>query len=131
MGTSRSGEIRGGEMKYYFSTICILVLLAGCGAGSNLNIVSPSASDEEVRQRASEVIKERSPSAPKEKPSASPAPPAGSTESVPTREMRPSEESSMKGGSAQDALINLLERKGIITRRELMEEMKRLEQGAK
>lgn len=118
-------------MKYYFSAICILVLLAGCGAGSNLNIVSPSAPDEEVRKRASEVIKEKSPSAPKEKLSVPMASPAGSTESVPTREIRPSGESSMKGGSAQDALINLLERKGIITRRELMEEMKRLEQGAK
>ena len=118
-------------MKYYFSVICILVLLAGCGAGSNLNIVSPSAPDEEVRKRASEVIKEKSPSAPKEKPSAPPTSPAGSTGSAPTGEMRPSEESSMKGVSAQDALINLLERKGIITRRELMEEMKKLEQGAK
>ena len=118
-------------MKRYFSTICIAVLLAGCGAGSNLNIVSPSASDEEVKKRAAEVLKEKSPSAPKEKLSAPPASPASSTESMPTREMRPPEEPSMKGGCAQDALINLLERKGIITKKELMEEMKRLDQGSK
>ena len=118
-------------MKHYFMTICIIVLLTGCGAGSNLNIVSPSASEEEVTKRANEVIKQKSPSAPEEKPSAPPASPAGSTESVPAREMKPSDESSMKGGCAQDALINLLEKKGIITRKELMEEMKRLDQGSK
>ena len=156
-------------MKHYFMTICIIVLLTGCGAGSNLNIVSPSASDEEVRKRADEVLKEKGPSAPKEKPltppaspagstesvstremkpsdevlkgkspsapmekpSTPPAPPAGSTENVPAREIKPSDESSMKDGSAQDALINLLEKKGIITRKELMEEMKRLDQGSK
>jgi len=118
-------------MKHSFSTICIVVLLAGCGAGSNLNIVSPSSSDEEVRKRAGEVIKEKRPSAPEEKLSAPPASPGGSTESAPTREMRPPEEPSMKGGCSHEALINLLEKKGIITRKELMEEMKRLEQGAK
>ena len=118
-------------MKHYFMTICIIVLLTGCGAGSNLNIVSPSASDEEVTKRANEVIKQKSPSAPEEKPSAPPASPAGSTESVPAREMKPSDESSMKGGCAQDALINLLEKKGVITKKELMEEMKRLDQGSK
>ena len=118
-------------MKHYFSTICIAVLLAGCGAGSNLNIVSPSASDEEVRKRAGEVLREKSPSAPVEKLSVPTASPAGSTESVPAREIRPCEESSIKGGCAQDALINLLERKGIITRKDLMEEMKRLDQGSK
>jgi len=118
-------------MKHYFMTICIIVLLTGCGAGSNLNIVSPSASDEEVRKRADEVLKEKSPSAPMEKPSTPPAPPAGSTENVPAREIKPSDESSMKDGSAQDALINLLEKKGIITKKELMEEMKRLDQGSK
>jgi hypothetical protein len=37
----------------------------------------------------------------------------------------------MKGVFAEQALINLLERKGIITRKELMEEIKRLEQGGK
>ena len=134
-------------MKHYFITICTVILLTGCGAGSNLNIVSPSASDEEVKKRADEVLKEKSPSAPKEKPSTPPASPAGSTpeekpsaplaspagstESVPAREMKPSDESSMKGGCAHDALINLLEKKGIITRKELMEEMKRLDQGSK
>jgi hypothetical protein len=78
-----------------------------------------------------EVLKGKSPSAPMEKPSTPPAPPAGSTENVPAREIKPSDESSMKDGSAQDALINLLEKKGIITKKELMEEMKRLDQGSK
>lgn len=154
-------------MKHYFMTICIMVLLTGCGAGSNLNIVSPSASDEEVTKRANEVIKQKSPPAPEERPSAPPASPAGPTESAPAREIKPSDESSkslsapeeklstppvspagstestpsrevkssdgssMKGGCVHDALINLLEKKGVITRSELMEEMRRLDQGSK
>jgi hypothetical protein len=134
-------------MKQYFAAIGIVLILTGCGAGSNLNIVSPSASDEEVKKRANEVLKEKGPSAPKEKPSAPPASPAGSTpeekpsappaspagstESVPAREMETPRESSMEGGCAHDALINLLEKKGIITKSELMEEMKKLQQGSK
>ncbi len=126
----------------------MVLLLAGCGAGSNLNIVSPSASEDEVRKRAQmvpvekrsegkdetrapEKPAEKSPSAGKEKPSPSPASPDVSVGRAQAKEMKPAEESPTKGICCQEALINLLERKGIITKKELMEEMKRLEQGAK
>lgn len=128
-------------MKYYFSAVCILAVLAGCGAGSNLNIVSPSASEEEIKRRASEVMAEKSPSATKEKPASPAAAPAGSPAKSEPADMKAketkvsetpvAEKQSVKGDQARDALINLLEKKGIITRKELIEEMKRLEGGSK
>jgi len=128
-------------MKHYFSAVCILAILAGCGAGSNLNIVSPSASEEEIRRRASEVMSEKSPSVTKEKPAPPAAAPAVSpaksapaetqAKEIAVKELPAPAKQSVKGDKTQDALINLLEKKGVITRKELMEEMQRLEGGSK
>lgn len=118
-------------MRHYCIALCAALLLAACGAGSNLNIVSPSASDDEVKKRASAVMSEKTSPVTKERPASPPAAQGASSESAKPGEIKPSEEPSMKGVFAEQALINLLERKGIITRKELMEEIKRLEQGGK
>ena len=115
-------------MKHYFSMLCVVVLLAGCGAGSTLHVVSPSASDDEIRRRASEVAREKVPSALTEKPPASSASSELPVIQEPLRVVKPSDESGMRGLCTCEALSNLLERKGIISRSELLDEMKRLKE---
>jgi hypothetical protein len=108
----------------------MVLLLAGCGAGSGMNIVSPSASEDEIRTRAKAVMSEKSPSAQSERAVPSQKSQERSQESTAPEKRNPSGESVMKSGYAQDALINLLEKKGIITKEELREEIKRLKEGS-
>jgi len=109
----------------------MVLFLAGCGAGSNLNIVSPSASEDEIRTRASKVTAEKTPSAKEEKEVTPQKSPEGSQESRTPEKTNPTEGSVMEGGCREEALINILEKKGIITKEELREEMKRLKERSK
>jgi hypothetical protein len=110
--------------------IC-MVLFIGCTTGSTLNIVSPSASEDEIRARAQRVTSEKTPPAKEEKAVLPQQSPERPQESVAPEKTNPPKESAMKSGFKEEALINLLEKKGIITRKELIEEIKRLEQRAK
>lgn len=118
-------------MRYRFVTLCMILLLAGCGAGSNLNIVSPSASEDEVRTRASKVTSEKTPPVKEEKRVLPQKSPERTQESMTPEKRNPPEEPVMESGCREEALINLLEKKGIITKKEVAEEMKRLKERSK
>ncbi len=109
-------------MRDWLGMLCVVMLLSGCGTGKN--IVSPSASEEDIRARASAVTSEKTSSAKEERelpPRKSPEKPQ---EAVKSGKTNAPEERIMKGGCREEALINLLIRKGIITEKELSEEMK-------
>jgi hypothetical protein len=112
----------------WLSFISLIVFLGGCGAGSNLNIVSPSMSENEVRERANFVISEKTPAASSKAAAAENKSATTFPESAPSQKMKRTERPSVNDGQTQEALINLLEKKGIITKKELHDEMEKLGQ---
>ncbi|MCL5023267.1 MAG: hypothetical protein M1497_07855 [Nitrospirae bacterium] len=117
-------------MKKCFGIVAMVLLLAGCGTGSKLNIVSPSLSDEELKERGHMVTREKSPSAAPEEAPAQQAKPETPREKTRT-ETGVSEKSLRGDKTAEEALINLLEKKGIITKKELSDEIERLKEKSK
>jgi hypothetical protein len=117
------------KMVRWLSLILLFVFLGGCGGGSNLNIVSPSMSENEVRERAKVVIREKTPAAGSEA-AAEKESPQTSPEVTPPKEKKRTGAPAVNGGLEQKALINLLEKKGIITNKELHDEMEKLREGA-
>ncbi len=115
----------------WLSLISLIVLLGGCGGGSNLNIVSPSMSENEVRERAHVVISEKTPATMSKATAAEKKLSPAAPESSQSKELKRAEGPSVNGELEQEALINLLEKKGIITDKELRDEMEKLRQGSK
>jgi hypothetical protein len=97
--------------------------MGGCGTTGKLNVVSPSLSEDEIKGsvRGLPTIKLQSPK--KEE--------VVSSEKVITKETVHPEESSISTDKTQEALINLLEKKGVITKKELLEEIRKLNQMTK
>jgi hypothetical protein len=115
----------------WLSLIPLVLLLGGCGAHSKLNIVSPSMSEDEVRERANVVITEKTQATNSGEAATEKKSGEESTASAPSKEMRHTEGPSVSGERAQEALINLLEKKGVITKNELQDEMEKLGQSSK
>jgi hypothetical protein len=118
------------KMVKWLSLILLFVFLGGCGGGSNLNIVSPSMSENEVRERAKVIMSKKTPPTSSEA-AAEKKSPEISHEGAPPKETKHTEGPAVNGELEQKALINLLEKKGIITNKELQDEMEKLRQGSK
>jgi hypothetical protein len=117
-------------MKGFAFLFCMVLLLASCGAGNKLNIVSPSLSEEETKERVHELpaIKLGTDSEDK---NAAQQKTMQDNNDPPLKKTPALKETSPAGkfvvtDETLDALIDLMEKKGVITREELLEEMKRL-----
>jgi hypothetical protein len=88
-------------------------------------------SEDELRERASVVITEKTPATNSGEAAAEKKSAGESAESAPSKKMRRTEGPSVNGERAQEALINLLEKKGIITKKELQDEIEKLRQSSK
>jgi len=106
-------------VKKNLSAICMVLLLAGCaGTAGNRNIVSPSLHEDETARHVRALPAISILSAAKEEPALQ--------KKEEHRSNNSSKESSLISDYTQEALIILLEKKGIITSEELNTEIKKL-----
>lgn len=123
-------------MERYFGIVCLIVLIGGCSSTGGLNVLSPTMTEDEVKERVRELPVTKLEAAPgggrmiEEK-----APPESARtmpeETKPRKERAVSVPASAGPDKTGEALINLLERKGIINREELSEEIERIRQKSK
>lgn len=124
-------------MKRYFSLICMILIIGSCGTTDKLNVLSPTLPEDEVRTRVRELpatklqstsqdekVMQEKKVQEREKALLKEAVVSPKDTSLP-------DESLVGTDKTQEALINLLEKKGIITKKELSEEIKRLKQMSK
>ncbi len=109
--------------------MCIILLIGGCETAGNLNIVSPSTPEDETRARIRTLPTIKELFSPRQEQAAREKTPQEKIPSI--QKVSASEEQSTSGEPAQEALINLLEKKGVITKKELMDEIKKLKQRSK
>ncbi len=105
-------------MQRFVVFLVVSLFISGCA--SEKNIVSPSLSEEETSARARAILHEKK--------QAAPEPQAYEQVSPPPAVASPSDETEQP---TLDALINVLIRKGIITQKELNEEVIRLKKTPK
>ena len=123
-------------MKRWFGVVCLVFLLGGCGTGGKVPILSPTLPEDEVRERTRELPVIKLEPASKDG-KAVPEKGMPEREKVQLREAPPSKETAQSEPSltgadnAVEALVNLLEKKGIVTKKELSEEIMRLKQRQK
>ncbi len=120
-------------MKRFIFLACMIAALTACSSTSNIKIVSPSTPENEAREEISKApvtkletsaeppvrneAKDRRDAAavsPKTEPAVVPGPAAASSPSI-------------HSPHTLEALIDLLEKKGVFRRDELLEEIKKLE----
>ena len=124
-------------MKKCLVLICAMVVLGGCSSTGNIKVISPSTPEDEVREKVSKApvtnlqvvseteLQDRHQAPPAEAPAETP--PKTGMAAV-TDHAGAASVPSIRSGHALDALINLLEKKGIIQREELFQEIKKLEE---
>jgi len=124
-------------MKKYLILVCVIALIGGCSSAGNMNIISPSTPEDEVREKVSkapvtklqavsesELKDNRQAPSPK---AAAETPPMTGTAAASDRSGTGSAPS-VRSGQALEALIIVLEKKGIIQREELLQEIRKLEE---
>lgn len=124
-------------MKKFLVLLFCMVALGSCSSAGNINVISPSTSEDELRGKVSsapvtklEVVSETELQDRRQAPPATaPAknPPKIGASTVPAHAGAASVPS-IRSGHALGALINLLEKKGTIQREELFQEIRRLEE---
>lgn len=111
----RTWQNKEEEMKNLMTLMFISVFLFGCAEGNKLNIVSPSMSEDETKERAKAILHEKKETEKQPEPSEQP---------VSTKSVAP--QSAENGRLAQEGLVNLLIKKGVISQKELEEEIEKL-----
>ena len=124
-------------MKQCLVLICVMVVLGGCSSAGNINVISPSTPEDEVKEKVSkapvtrlQVVSESELKDHREAPSpeaAAGTPPKTGTEAVSDRSGAVPVPS-IRSGQALEALIIILEKKGTIQRDELLQEIRKLEE---
>jgi len=124
-------------MKKYLVLLFCIAVLGGCSSTGNINVISPSTPEDEVRGKVSkapvtklQVVSET------ELQDRHQAPPALALAETPLKtgaatvpdHAGAASVPSIRSGHTLDALINLLEKKGTIQREELFQEIRRLEE---
>jgi predicted nucleic acid-binding Zn-ribbon protein len=122
-------------MKKYLYLVLVFAMLNGCVTTGKVAFVSPATPEEELKDTVRKTLdKSKESSEPRADNSRSPhaGKASGTAPDRPDDSMRDTrstsvEETQAVGGDRLSALINLLEKKGIINKNELTEEMMRLE----
>ena len=120
-------------MKRFVILTCMFAALAACSSTDNIKIVSPSTPENEARQeiRNAPVTKLETVPQPPVRDEAKGRRDAVSegpkTETVKVSEPTGASSPSINSPHTLDALINLLDKKGVLHKEELLEEIKKLE----
>lgn len=119
-------------MKRYLGVVFAVLWFAGCGTGSKVQVVSPTLPEDELRDRVRELPVVKPGVELKEEKA------TDKREGVKGEWVHVREAATAAGGNTaeeplskehrEEALINLLEKKGIITKKELAEEMRILKE---
>lgn len=124
-------------MKKFLVLVCAIAFLGGCSSAGGMNIISPSTPDDELKEKISKApvtkIRAVSESELKEHRQESTS---QATKEMPliTGTAAGSDTSgagsipSVRSGQTLEALIILLEKKGILQREELLQEIRKLEE---
>lgn len=114
--------IRSKRMKKYFLTVCVFLLLGGCVTTNGLNIISPTLQEDEIEEHVERILRQQSQAAPQTVREEKPA----EVVRTPSTGISVPEKSPAHNCETREALINLLVNKGIITRKELLDEARSL-----
>ncbi len=109
-------------MKKYFSTVCLILLLGGCVTTNGLNIISPTLPEDEIEEHVERILRQQSQAVPQAVQEEKPA----EVVRTPSAGISVPENPQPHNCETRDALINLLIKKGIITRKELLDEVRNL-----
>lgn len=129
-------------MRRFLLSVCIMLFVAGCATSGQLTVVSPSTPEEELKERVRETLDAREQAAPAETTMPREEVPAEKTEeaaipvttektapsgkTVPSSETSVSRENQADTAIILDAMINLMVKKGLMSREELSAEIEEL-----
>ena len=124
-------------MKKYLVLVCVIALLGGCSSTGSMNIISPSTPEDEVKEKVSkapvtklEVVSESElkDSRKEPRPQDTAKMPLKTDTAAVSDTSGAGSLPSIRSGQTLEALIILLEKKGIIQREELLQEIRKLEE---
>ncbi len=126
-------------MKKCLVLICAMAVLGGCSSTGNIKVISPSTPEDEVKEKVHKApvtklqvvseadVKDRQQAPPPSAQAPAEAPSKASVTAVPDHAAAASAPS-IRSQHALEALINILEKKGLIQNEELLEEIRKLDE---
>ncbi len=125
-------------MKKCLVLICAMAVLGGCSSTGNIKVISPSTPEDEVREKVHKApvtklqvvseadVKDQQQTPPAKSPAEAPS--KTSVTAVPDHAAGSASAPSIRSQHALEALINVLEKKGLIQKEELFEEIRKLDE---